>query len=91
MINQDAIMALYPNVTLVADEDAFDKDGNPVIYDRALVEAWVDPNEYKWKRELEYPKITDYLDGIVKGDQAQIQTYIDACLAVKEKYPKPNL
>jgi len=28
------------------------------------------------------------LDGIVKGDQAQIDKYIADCLAVKEKYPK---
>jgi hypothetical protein len=44
---------------------------------------------YKDKRANEYPQITDYLDGIVKGDQVQIQAYIDACLAVKAKYPKP--
>jgi hypothetical protein len=39
---------------------------------------------------MEYPPITDYIDGIVKGDQAQVQAYIDACLAVKAKYPKPE-
>lgn len=43
---------------------------------------------YAEKRRSEYPPMTDYLDGIVKGDQAQIQAYIDACLAVKAKYPK---
>lgn len=41
-------------------------------------------------RAAEYPPMTDYLDGVVKGDQAQIQAYIDACLAVKAKYPKPT-
>lgn len=40
-------------------------------------------------RANEYPPMSDYLDGIVKGDQAQVQAYIDACLAVKAKYPKP--
>ena len=40
------------------------------------------------KRKISYPPITDYLDGIVKGDQAQIDKYISDCLAVKEKYPK---
>jgi len=35
---------------------------------------------YKKKRRHEYPPIEDYLDGIVKGDQAQIQKYIDDCL-----------
>lgn len=44
---------------------------------------------YAQKRALEYPNFHDYLDGIVKGDQAQVQAYIDACLAVKAKYPKP--
>jgi hypothetical protein len=43
---------------------------------------------YKEKRQSAYPSFTDYLDGIVKGDQAQIQAYIDACKAVKVKYPK---
>lgn len=45
--------------------------------------------EYQRLRAKEYPDFKDYLDGIVKGDQAQIQSYIDACLAVKAKYPKP--
>ena len=44
---------------------------------------------YASRRAAEYPPMTDYLDGIVKGDQAQVQAYIDACLAVKAKYPKP--
>lgn len=48
----------------------------------------VDPLAYQAERAMEYPPITDYLDGIVKGDQAQVQAYIDACLAVKAKYPK---
>jgi hypothetical protein len=43
---------------------------------------------YAEKRAMEYPDFRDYLDGIVKGDQAQIQAYIDACNAVKNKYPK---
>lgn len=44
---------------------------------------------YAELRAAEYPPITDYIDGIVKGDTAQVQAYIDACLAVKAKYPKP--
>jgi hypothetical protein len=44
---------------------------------------------YAELRAAEYPDYRDYLDGIVKGDQAQVQAYIDACLAVKAKYPKP--
>lgn len=43
---------------------------------------------YLQKRKEEYPPIEDYIDGIVKGDEAQVQAYVDACLAVKAKYPK---
>ena len=45
-------------------------------------------NEIKSKRANEYPDFKEYLDGIVKGDNAQIQKYINDCLAVKAKYPK---
>ena len=43
---------------------------------------------YSEKRSAEYPPLTDYVDGIVKGDQAQIEKYIADCQAVKAKYPK---
>ena len=43
---------------------------------------------YAQKRLDEYPPITDYLDGIVKGDQEQVNKYITDCQAVKAKYPK---
>jgi len=43
---------------------------------------------YAEKRAAEYPPITDYLDGVVKGSQAQIDKYIADCQAVKVKYPK---
>jgi hypothetical protein len=45
-------------------------------------------NLIKSNRANEYPDFKDYLDGIVKGDDAQIQKYINDCLAVKAKYPK---
>lgn len=52
------------------------------------LQANINANAYKEKRSKEYPPIADYLDGIVKGDQAQIDKYIADCLAVKAKYPK---
>jgi hypothetical protein len=88
-MNHNAIYALYPQVVSVDDGDgARDVQGNKVEIDLDAVNAWVDPNAYKAKRASEYPPITDYLDGIVKGDQAQIDKYIADCLAVKAKYPK---
>lgn len=53
-------------------------------------EPVVDPLAYQAQRAAEYPPMADYIDGIVKGDEAQVQVYIDACLAVKAKYPKPE-
>jgi hypothetical protein len=49
-----------------------------------------DNTEYQRLRAAEYPNFADYLDGLVKGDESQMQAYIDACLAVKAKYPKPE-
>jgi hypothetical protein len=49
-----------------------------------------DSLSYAEKRRLEYPPIADYVDGVVKGDQEQIDKYIADCLAVKSKYPKPQ-
>jgi hypothetical protein len=54
----------------------------------ARLEAEYALNAYKANRQAEYPPITDYLDGVVKGDQTQIDKYIADCLAVKAKYPK---
>jgi len=91
MMNHKAIYKLYSQVVTIDDtKGAFDKDGNQVEIDLSLVDAWVDPEAYKNLRSKEYPPITDYIDGIVKGDNAQVQAYIDACLAVKAKYPKGN-
>jgi len=88
-MNHKAIYKLYPQVVSVDDgTGAFDKDGNKVEIDMALVDAWQDPEAYKYARAKEYPPITDYIDGVVKGDQAQIDKYIADCLAVKAKYPK---
>jgi len=88
-MNHKAIYKLYPNVVSVDDTaGAFDKDGNKVEIDLAAVNAWQDPEAYIAKRQREYPPITDYIDGVVKGDQAQIDKYIADCLAVKAKYPK---
>ena len=89
-MNHKAIRALYSNVVTIDDgAGAFDAQGNQVTIDMSAVNAWVDPEAYKAKRQAEYPPFTDYLDGIAKGDQAQIDKYIADCQAVKNKYPKP--
>lgn len=59
-------------------------DGQPYLTDFQAI-----PFTYAQLRASEYPPMADYLDGVVKGDQAQIDAYIAACQAVKAKYPKP--
>lgn len=39
-------------------------------------------------RRASYPPATDYLDGLVKGDEEQMQAYIAQCREVKAMYPK---
>ena len=67
-------------MAIVADEN-----GLPI-----LAEQIVKERSYAELRAAEYPPIANYLDGVVKGDQAQIDKYIADCLAVKAKYPKPE-
>ena len=88
MNKHDAIRAVNSSVVTIRGDNAFDSAGNPVAYDEAAVQAYIDANAYIAKRASEYPPITDYLDGVVKGNQAQIDKYIADCLAVKAKYPK---
>lgn len=84
--------------------DVFSKDkikintivcGDDFIFDNEYIYIEVtdkeSPFEYQNKRAAEYPPCSEYLDGIVKNDAVQIQNYIDACLAVKAKYPKPGI
>jgi len=85
-----AVRALYDNVYYVNNNKAYDINDNEINVDMNLINAWQDPNKYKHDREREYPDFKEYLDGIVKGDQAQIDKYIADCQAVKAKYPKPT-
>ena len=86
-MNHEAIRAIYPQVTLIDDgTGAFDAQGNKVEINMALVNAWVDPNTYKYQRAAEYPSIVDQLDTLYHSGldawKAEIKT-------VKDKYPKP--
>ena len=84
----DALRKLYPQIITTNGDIAYDADGNEVAYDLAAVQAYADSQAYIAKRAAEYPPMSDYLDGVVKGDQQQIDAYIAACQAVKAKYPK---
>ena len=86
-MNHKAIYALYPNVVSVDDTaGAMDADGNLVTVDMDAVNAWVDPEQYKYDRASAYPSITDQLDTIYHEG---IDAWKAVITAVKEEYPKP--
>jgi hypothetical protein len=83
----------YPTV-------GFDKnltEGQPELVDGVWKQVWTVSDATAQEhlarvlgaRADEYPPMSDYLDGVVKGDQAQIDKYVADCLAVKVKFPKP--
>jgi hypothetical protein len=95
----DAILSLMPDadVTVIENESVVwnNEDQTPLTEQQisaeiARLQTQHDATEYQRQRAAEYPPLTDYLDGVVKGDQAQIDAYIAACQAVKAKYPKAS-
>lgn len=97
----DALKSLAPDaqwVVLDSDyskikwmsDDILQPSEQEVAIELQRLQNEYDSLEYQRKRAAEYPDFREYLDGIVKNDQNQIDAYIAACLAVKEKYPKPN-
>ena len=81
----EAIYQLNPTVVTIRDDVAYDANDNIVDYDKAQAEALVQANEYKVKRQAEYPSFADQFDKIfhegIDAWKAEIQ-------AVKDKYPK---
>jgi len=72
------------------DEEQTQPTEEECIAEAARLQAAYDALEYQRLRAPEYPPITDYIDGVVKGDKAQVDAYFAACKAVKAKYPKPE-
>jgi hypothetical protein len=83
------VVELDPQVDVIP-VDAVELTETEVSYYLAPKKTASTFEEQSWefKRRMSYPPITDYLDGIVKGDQAQVDAYIAACQAVKALYPK---
>jgi len=85
-----AIRAIHNDVVTIngnGQEDiiAWDENGNQVSINWTNVNAWKDPDQYKYNRAAEYPSIVDQLDDIyhngIDGWKTTIKT-------VKDKYPK---
>ena len=71
----------------IIEWDSENSDSQPTDDElNAAYIAWKNANEYKQKREVEYPEIVDQLDDIyhngIEGWKTKIKT-------IKDKYPKP--
>ena len=89
MNKHDAIFKTNPTVVTIRGDDAFDAQGNPVVYNEATVQAYIDAHTYITKRQSEYPPIGDQLDALWKGGDAAAEMMAKV-QAVKTKYPKSN-
>jgi hypothetical protein len=87
MNKHEAIYKTTPTVVTIRGDEAFDAEGNAVVYDEAAVQAYMDSHAYIAKRQSEYPAIGDQLDALWKGGDAQTKM-LAKVMAVKAKYPK---
>ena len=82
----EVIYKLYPTVVRTVGDEAFDAEGNPVSYDEATVQAYIDANAYKEQRAKAYPSFAEQFDLLYHGGLDAWKAAIDA---VKQEYPKP--
>jgi cell division septal protein FtsQ len=64
---------------------ATDNNGNNVTINWTSVNAWTDPDEYKYKRIEEYPSMAEQLDDIYHNG---IDAWKATIKTTKDKYPK---
>lgn len=97
----DALLSLYPNCawsivgtdysTLEWKDKTIPAPAEEVLKSEIIkLKEDFKSIEYRQLRKNEYPDIFEYIDGIVKGDQSQINNYISMCRDIKKKYPKPK-
>ena len=92
MDKHQAIYKLYPNVTHIRGDIAYDKDRQEVTYDNASIDLLIASEEYKNLRAIEYPSLANQLDmlwhAIDTGSLSKDSEFYKSLKAVKDKYPK---
>jgi len=86
MIKHDAIYDCYPQVGYIRDNDAFDREGNPVLYDEAVVLAYMESKSYIEKRKRAYPSFGEQFDILYHGGYDAWKATIQQ---IKDEIPKP--
>ena len=71
---------------------AWDENNNLVIIDWSQVNAWTDPDEYKYKRQAEYPSILEFVEAYTEkeigGDTTKWDEYVIKYNKVRTDNPK---
>jgi len=94
-----AIRAIHNSVVSINGDTqetivATDVNGDEVSINWTDVNAWTNSEEYKYKRENEYPSWQDQMDMLWHSidESPELKTkffdFYEACKAVKVKYPK---
>ena len=83
-----AVRALYSNVTVIDGDTAYDAEGNEVTIDESAVNAWQDPNQYKYDRQEAYKTIEEQLDMMYHDKVDGTNTWKEHIDAVKTANPK---
>jgi hypothetical protein len=85
-----AVRALYANVVTINGETAYDADGNEVTIDMTQVNAWQNPDQYKYDRQQAYKPLAEQLDMIYWDKVNGTTTWQDHIDQVKTDNPKPT-
>tara|TARA_R110000796_G_C14421340_1_gene419970 strand:+ start:507 stop:785 length:279 start_codon:yes stop_codon:yes gene_type:complete len=90
-----AIYALYPNAVTIREEvdgsiEVTDNNGNEIEINMTQVNAWVDPEAYKYARQAAYPPMSEQLDMQYWDSVNNTTTWEDAIAKVKADNPKPE-
>ena len=85
-----AIYQLYPTVVRTVGEDAFDADGNPVVYDRTLVEAEAQRISARQSRASAYAIESDPIFFKAQRGEATMDDWRTAVAAIQLSFPYPN-
>ena len=88
-----AIRAIHNSVTTIngSNQDnivATDINGNNVAINWTQVNAWTDPDTYKYNREAEYPSWQEQMDMQYWDNVNGTSTWQDAIAKVKSDNPK---
>ena len=90
-----AIHTLYPETAkykVKSDTEmyAWDKEGKEIELDLDAINNWVDPEEYKYKRQQEYKPLAEQLDMQYHDVQDGTETWLNHIKEVKAKYTKDS-